>query len=228
MENRTTFAKEHSWTDSGSGEDDTSTGARSFEESEGSEHESEGEEHSSKEEDGINNNTKVPEYKRLRQENIKKNSIKQQELGVLNLAASQKSLAMTTEATRGKGKRSSGQKAMATRIPCASNQKKRRNIVRYVAYTLNLCYLVFGVKSSSMAGTDGDDGSIGPHVQSVLCEVANLSHDEVLQVFKDIATFPPVCVAVLNKTTAILTNVLEESRADSKRVWMSHVGGVSD
>ena len=87
--------------------------------------------------------------------------------------------------------------------------------MRYVAYTLNPYYSVFGVKSSSMARTDGDDGSIGPHVQSVLHEVANLSHDEVLQVFRNIATFLPICAAVLNRIAAILTNVLEESRADS-------------
>ena len=54
------------------------------------------------------------------------------------------------------------------------------------------------MKSSSTVATDGHDGSIGPRVQSVLCEVANLSHDEVLRVFRDIATFLPVCAAVLN------------------------------
>ena len=69
---------------------------------------------------------------------------------------------------------------MVTRISHANNQKKRRNIVRYVAYILNPCYSVFGVKSSLMAGTDGDDGSIGPCVQFVFHEVANLSHDKVL------------------------------------------------
>ena len=49
----------------------------------------------------------------------------------------------------------------------------------------------------------------------MLREVAKLSHDEVQQVFKGIATFSPVCAAVLNRTAAILTNVLEESKADS-------------
>ena len=76
MENRATFAKEHSWTNSGSGEDDSSTGVRSSKESEGSEHESEGEEHNSRKEDRSNDDAKVPKYERLRQENIKKNSIK--------------------------------------------------------------------------------------------------------------------------------------------------------
>ena len=74
---------------------------------------------------------------------------------------------------------------------------------------------MFGVKSLSMAGTSGDDNSIGPRVQSVLREVANFSHDEVQQVFRGIVTFPPICATVLNRTAAILTNVLEESREDS-------------
>ena len=47
--------------------------------------------------------------------------------------------------------------------------------------------------------------------------MANLSHDEVLQVFRDIATFPPVCAAVLNRTVAILTNVLDKSKEDSNK-----------
>ena len=149
------------------------------------------------------------------------------------MAASLKSSATTTEAAGGKGKLLSGQKATAIWIPRANNQKKRRSIVRYVAYTLNPCYSVFGVKSLSMARTDGDDDSIGPRVQSVLCEVANLSHDELLQVFKDIATFPLVCAAILNRTAAILTNMLEESRADSNegldepRRWSERLKKVS-
>ena len=41
-----------------------------------SKHESEGEEHSSREEDGSDDDANVPEYERLRQENIKKNFVK--------------------------------------------------------------------------------------------------------------------------------------------------------
>lgn len=67
-----------------------------------------------------------------------------------------------------------------------------------------------------MAGTGEDDGIIGPRVQNVLREVANLSHDKVQQVFRGVAKFPPVCAAVLNKTTALLTTVFAESRGDLK------------
>jgi hypothetical protein len=66
-----------------------------------------------------------------------------------------------------------------------------------------------------MARLGADDSSIGLRVQSVLRELANLSHDEVQQVFRDIATFPPVCAAALNRTAALLTNVLEESKEES-------------
>lgn len=63
-----------------------------------------------------------------------------------------------------------------------------------------------------MAGTGEDDGVIGPRVQNVLRIVANLSNDEVQQVFSGIAKFPPVCAAVLNRTAAILTTEFVESR----------------
>lgn len=58
-----------------------------------------------------------------------------------------------------------------------------------------------------MAGTGEDDVIIGPPVQNVLREVANLSNDKVQQVFKGIAKFPPVCAAILNRTATILTTV---------------------
>ena len=72
----------------------------------------------------------------------------------------------------------------------------------------------FRVQSSSMAGTGKDDGIIGPHVQNVLREVANFSNDEVQHVFRGVAQFPPVCAAILNKTTAILTTVFAEYKED--------------
>ena len=65
-----------------------------------------------------------------------------------------------------------------------------------------------------MAGNCEGDDTIGPRVQNVLRVVANLSNDEVQQVFRGIAKFPPVCAAVLNRTTAILTTEFGESRRD--------------
>lgn len=65
-----------------------------------------------------------------------------------------------------------------------------------------------------MAGTGEDDAIVGPRVQNVLRIIANLSPDEVQQVFISVATFPPVCAAVLNRTAAILTTVFGESRRD--------------
>lgn len=72
------------------------------------------------------------------------------------------------------------------------------------------------VPSSSMARTCEDDGIIGPRVQNLLREVANLSNLEVQHVFRGVAHFPPVCAAVLNRTTALLTTVFAESREDLK------------
>jgi hypothetical protein len=64
----------------------------------------------------------------LWQENIKKNFVKLQELGVLNLAASLTMSATKKEAIGGKRKGPCSQKAKAIR-----KAKKRRRIVRYVA-----------------------------------------------------------------------------------------------
>ena len=74
----------------------------------------------------------------------------------------------------------------------------------------------FRVPSSSMARTSEDDGIIGPRVQNLLREVANLSNLEVQQVFRGVAHFPPVCAEVLNRTASLLTTVFAESREDLK------------
>jgi len=100
--------------------DDSSSGTRVSQRSE---------EQASEEGFARDEDAEVPEYERLRQENIKKNSLKLEELGVLNLAANFKSSTITSEAAGGEGHRAS---LKATRNPSASSLEKRRNTVGYL------------------------------------------------------------------------------------------------
>lgn len=100
---------------------------------EGEESDPEAEDESAGEEDGSDENTMVPEYERLRQENIKKNRHRLQELGILNLAMSLKSSGRTKKAAGGRGQQPPGQTSEVTAKPRASCEKRGNLPVRYNA-----------------------------------------------------------------------------------------------
>ena len=85
------------------------------------------------EEDGSDNNTRVPEYKRLRQKNIKNNRHRLQELGILSLAMLLKSSSRTKKAAGGLGQQPPRQTSKVTAKPRASCEKRNNSPVRYIA-----------------------------------------------------------------------------------------------
>lgn len=103
------------------------------EDTEGEEDDRSGDDRSIGGEDRSDDGTTVPEYERLRQENIRKNQARLQELGIEHLAMSLKSSGRTKRAAGSRGLHPSRQNLTVKPKPRASDGERSRTPVRYIA-----------------------------------------------------------------------------------------------
>jgi hypothetical protein len=116
------------WDHKSSGDEEDIEGEE--EDTEGEEDDSEGDSGNTGDEDAIDDDTRVLEYERLRQENIRKNHARLQELGIVNLAMSLKSAGRTKKTVGGRGQQPLRQILTVTPTPRASDGERSRMPVR--------------------------------------------------------------------------------------------------